>query len=324
MGSILSGRLQVHILTGMGHDEDRGKGRRLAAVDVGSNTVHALVADAADGKLDDVAHFVEMPELGPAVQETGAIGPLKTRQAIEALRSVLARAAEHRFEHLVAGATAAVRNASDRDEFLEAAAKAIGVPVRLISEQREAQLSFNGVASRHATKRSWLMADMGGGSTELVVAEGLEMIRWVSLELGSGSFAARFLSDPPRAGEREALRAAALPLVHRAPEFDAQKMVMTGGTASNLPLVISADNPPVVLDTKALLKAAERLDERPAAEVAERTGLPEPRVRALRGGVEILLLLLDFYGLDRIHVSHEGLRHGMLLAYLKKGEDWWK
>jgi exopolyphosphatase/guanosine-5'-triphosphate,3'-diphosphate pyrophosphatase len=217
-----------------------------------------------------------------------------------------------------------VRRAADRDEFLAAAGEAIGVPVRLISEQREAELSFRGVASRHAHRRTWLMMDMGGGSTELVVAEGAEMTRWTSLELGSGSFAARHLSDPPQPGEREALRAAALPVVRRAPECDANKLVMTGGTASNLPLVLSANSPPSVLDTQTLLKAAERLDERPAAEVAERTGLPEARVRALRGGVEILLLLLDFYGLDRVHVSHEGIRHGMLLAYLERGEEWWR
>jgi exopolyphosphatase/guanosine-5'-triphosphate,3'-diphosphate pyrophosphatase len=297
---------------------------RLAAVDVGSNTVHALVADGWDAQLEDIAHYVEMPELGVAVQQSGRVGPEKTREAIEALRSVLSRAAEHGYEHLVAGATAAVRRAADRDEFLAAAGEAIGVPVRLISEQREAELSFLGVASRHAHRRTWLMMDMGGGSTELVVAEGMEMLRWVSLELGSGSFAARHLSDPPRPGEREALRAAALPVVRKAPECDPHKLVMTGGTASNLPLVISAQSPPMVLDTRTLLKAAERLDERPAAEVAERTGLPEARVRALRGGVEILLLVLDFYGLDRVHVSHEGLRHGMLLTYLEKGEDWWR
>jgi exopolyphosphatase / guanosine-5'-triphosphate,3'-diphosphate pyrophosphatase len=297
---------------------------RLAAVDVGSNTVHALVADGWDAQLEDVAHYVEMPELGVAVQQTGRVGPDKTREAIGALRSVLSQAAQHGYEHLVAGATAAVRRAADRDEFLAAAGEAIGVPVRLISEQREAELSFRGVASRHAHRRTWLMMDMGGGSTELVVAEGAEMTRWTSLELGSGSFAARHLSDPPQPGEREALRAAALPVVRRAPECDANKLVMTGGTASNLPLVLSANSPPSVLDTQTLLKAAERLDERPAAEVAERTGLPEARVRALRGGVEILLLLLDFYGLDRVHVSHEGIRHGMLLAYLERGEEWWR
>ena len=83
-------------------------------------------------------------------------------------------------------------------------------------------------------------------------------------------------------------------------------------------------NPPAVLTTQALLSAEERLDAAPAAELANRLGLEEARVRALRGGVEILLLLLDYYGLHSLHVSHEGLRHGMILAWLQKGEEWWQ
>ena len=88
--------------------------------------------------------------------------------------------------------------------------------------------------------------------------------------------------------------------------------------------VLSANSPPVVLTTQALLSAEERLDAAPAAELANRLGLEEARVRALRGGVEILLLLLDYYGLHSLHVSHEGLRHGMILAWLQKGEEWWQ
>lgn len=298
--------------------------RRLAAVDVGSNTVHALVAEVRHGELHDVGHWVEMPELGAEVQRTGRIGPAKSAEAIAALETVLATAREMGFDQLVAGATAAVRNAADREEFLRAASEAIGVPVRLIAEEREADLSFQGVASRHAARHGWLMGDMGGGSTELVVAEGTRALRWASLRLGSGGLAARFLSDPPRPGEREALRAAAMDEVRRAPECDAQRLVMTGGTATSLPTVVSTRNPPSVLTTQALLTAAKRLDSEPAAVLATRFELPEGRVRALRGGVELLLLLLDFYGLDQYHVSHAGLRQGMILAWMERGEDWWR
>jgi exopolyphosphatase/guanosine-5'-triphosphate,3'-diphosphate pyrophosphatase len=297
---------------------------RLAAVDVGSNTVHALVADVRQGGLEDVAYVVEMPELGAEVERTGRIGPGAGARAIAALRTVLDGARAHGWEQLVAGATAAVRLAADRREFLAAASAAIGVPVRLIGERREAELSFLGVASRHGSRRGWLMGDLGGGSTELVVAEGARMLRWASLRVGSGSLASRHLSDPPRPGEREALRAAALAEVRRAPECEADRLVMTGGTASNLPLVVSTRRPPPILTTGALLRAADRLDAEPAQVVAERVHLPPARVRALRGGVELLLLLLDFYGLDRFHVSHAGLRHGMLLAWLERGEDWWR
>ena len=135
---------------------------------MGSNTVHSLVADACQGRLEDVAHYVEMPELGTVVARTGRIGEAKAEEAIAALRSVLERARKHGYEHLLAGATAAVRKAADRDQFLARASVAIGAPVRLISEQREAELSFRGVASRHASRRPWLMVDMGGASTELV------------------------------------------------------------------------------------------------------------------------------------------------------------
>lgn len=297
--------------------------RLLAAVDIGSNTVHALVADVHDGELRDVAQFVEMPELGAEVDRTGRIGPAKTAEALGALRSVLQRAREHGYGHIVAGATAAIRRAADRDAFLASASAAAGVPVRLIDEEREAEMSFEGVASRHAAEHGWLMGDMGGSSTELVVAHGRRLVRWVSLPLGSGSFASRYLSDPPRAGEREALREAALNEVRSAPEYEAHRLVMTGGTASNLPMALSQHHPPSVVSTAQLRTASERLDAAEASVVGQRVGLPEARVRALRGGVELLLLLLDFYGLDRFHVSHAGLRQGMLLAWIEKGEDWW-
>jgi exopolyphosphatase/pppGpp-phosphohydrolase len=149
------------------------------------------------------------------------------------------------------------------------------------------------------------------------------MEAWVSLPIGSGVFADRFLGDPPRPGEREALRAAVLAAISSAPESGGDKLVATGGTASHLPRVLSAQSPPAVLDTQALLETERRLDADPAVFVAERLGLPEPRIRALRGGVEILLVLLDFYGQHRVHVTHAGLRQGMLLAYLQRPDSWW-
>src|ERR1700675_2195897 len=149
---------------------------RLAAVDIGSNTVHSLVADVVRGKLEEVAHYVEMPELGARVARTGEIGA-GAKTAIRALRSVVARARSHNFDVLIAGATEAVRQARDGAEFARAAGEAIGVTVHMISAKREAELSCLGVASRHAVRREWVMVDIGGGSTEVVIARGREMLR---------------------------------------------------------------------------------------------------------------------------------------------------
>jgi exopolyphosphatase/guanosine-5'-triphosphate,3'-diphosphate pyrophosphatase len=296
---------------------------RLAAVDVGSNTVHALVADVVHGRLVDIAHYVEMPELGAQVARTGFIGP-RSKTAIRALRSVVAQAKTHGYEVLIAGATEAVRQASDREAFVRLASDAIGTPVHTIGAHREAELSFLGVASSHAGRREWVMADLGGASTEIVVGNARKMVRSATLPIGSGVLASTHLSDPPKPEERARLRRAALHELAHAPDADVERLVATGGTASNLPLVLAKRNPPIVLTTTALLTCESRLDAGKAADVAAKVQLPPNRIKAMRAGVEVLLLLLDWYGLAVLHVSHQGLRHGMLLAYLERGEDWWK
>ncbi len=296
---------------------------RLAAVDIGSNTVHILVADVVRNKLEDVAHYVEMPELGSRVARTGSIGT-KGRIAIRALKSVVARARKHGYERLIAGATAAVRQASDGEAFAVKAGEAIGAPVHIISGRREAELSFLGVASRHAARREWAMVDLGGASTEVVIGRGHDMLRSATLPIGSGVLSSMYLSDPPRPEERARLRKAALRELAHAPDGDIERLVATGGTASNLPIVLSKRSPPSVLTTADLLACERRLDARRAADVARHVGLPPNRVKALRAGVEAMLLFLDWYGLAVLQISHEGLRHGMLLAYLERGEDWWR
>jgi exopolyphosphatase/pppGpp-phosphohydrolase len=296
---------------------------RLAAVDIGSNTVHVLVADVVRDKLVDVAHYVEMPELGSQVARTGRIGP-RSRAAIRALRVVLAKAENHGYDTLIAAATQAVRQASDGEAFARQAGEAIGTPIHIIAARREAELSFLGVASRHAARREWLMVDLGGASTEVAVGREREMLRSAVLPIGSGVLASTYLSDPPKPEERARMRRAALRELPHAPDADVERLVATGGTASNLPSVLARRNPPGVLTTEDLLRCESRLDAGRAKAVAAKLGLPVNRVKAMRAGVEALLLFLDWYGLALLHISHEGLRHGMLLAYLERGPDWWR
>src|SRR5260370_39150933 len=104
---------------------------RLCAVDIGSNTVHSLVADVVRGRLEDVAHYVEMPELGPQVARTGAIGS-RAKPALRSLRFVVAQARGHGFEHLIAGATQAVRQASDGEAFAHQSSAATGAPGHIL------------------------------------------------------------------------------------------------------------------------------------------------------------------------------------------------
>src|SRR6201981_3447305 len=254
---------------------------RLAAVDIGSNNLHILVADVVRGKLVDVAHYVEMPELGAQVAKRGAIGS-KSRVALRALRKVVAEARTHHYDHLIACATEAVREAKDGPAFVKQASEAIGAPVRIISGKKEAQLSFVGAASRHAIRREWAVVDMGGGSTEIVIAEGHRMLRSPSLPIGSGVLAATYLTDPPKPEERAKLRRAALRELAGAPDGDVERLVATGGTASNPPPALAGRTPPAVLTTQDLLTCETRLDGKRAGHLAAQFGLPASRIKALR------------------------------------------
>src|SRR5258708_13287101 len=130
---------------------------RLAAVDIGSNTVHALVADVVRGRLEDVAHYVEMPELGAHVAKTGAIGA-RGRVVIRALRKVLAQAATHHYAGLIAGATQPVRQATDGEAFARQAGDAIGTAVHSTPAPRDADPRFLALPPRHSPTRQWATA----------------------------------------------------------------------------------------------------------------------------------------------------------------------
>src|SRR5712692_6025397 len=150
-----------------------------------------------------------MPELGPSVSRTGVIGS-RARIALRAIRKVYEEARSHGFDTLIAGATQAVRQAKDSAAFVRQAGEIVGVPIRIIPARREAALSFLGAASRHAIRREWALVDLGGASTEIVIARGHEMLRSAGLAIGSGVLAATYLSDPPKPQERARLRKAAL------------------------------------------------------------------------------------------------------------------
>ena len=297
---------------------------RMAAVSVGSNTVHALIADVTGGRIEEISRRALLSGLGAAVERYGRIGTDKQAEALDHLRKLVEEARQAGSSEILCGATAAVRRAADGPEFIGAAEAVVRLPVRIISGRREAQLSFLGAASTHSYPGRWLLADLGGGSTERVVAEGSSGLVYASLELGSAALAARHLGDPPTGEERAKVRRDALAVLREGPECEPERLVVTGGTSSTLPRILSPANPPAILSRTELLDLAERLDAEPAPSLSRRLDVPEARLRSMRAGVEILLLLLDWCRLDSLHVSHEGIRHGMLIARGLKGAAWWK
>jgi exopolyphosphatase/guanosine-5'-triphosphate,3'-diphosphate pyrophosphatase len=300
--------------------------RRLAALDIGSNTLHLLVAEpAAGGGLKEILHEVVMPRIGKAVQETGRVGEAKLAEVSGEVRRLADLAREHGAELLLVGATEAVRRAADRARVLAVISEAAGGPCRLISPEAEARLSFRGATAAHGGPGLSLVADIGGGSTECVLGEDGQIVALASVPIGSGSITERWLrSDPPEWAQLEACAAGVRDELATAPDGDPVRGIATGGTATTLPALLGRPQGSAGGDlTRTDLDLCRHiLVNDPSAAVAQRFGIEAARARVLAGGVEIIDAVRERYRLDAVSVSHQGLRDGMILAYLEVGEAW--
>jgi exopolyphosphatase/guanosine-5'-triphosphate,3'-diphosphate pyrophosphatase len=173
---------------------------RLAAIDVGSNSVHMVVADVtSDGRIEVVDRVKEMVRLGRQTFTTGRLPAAAMDLAVRAVKTFSRLARARRVERMRAVATSAVREARNGGAFVRRLRHETGLPVKVISGAEEARLIFR--AARHALGLEGgphLLVDVGGGSVELVLAYDGRPLWLRSLPLGTARITERFLiNDPP-------------------------------------------------------------------------------------------------------------------------------
>src|SRR5215469_4277961 len=151
----------------------------LAAIDIGSNTIHIVAARCQPDNLDIIEDQVELVRIGESVTATGTISAEKRAAAISVLHRYRALAEQHLAEQIFTVATEAIRKASNSDEFLEEIKRETGLEVLLISGNAEATLSFYGAtyeeSRRPGTPAHIAVMDVGGGSTELITARNMHI-----------------------------------------------------------------------------------------------------------------------------------------------------
>src|SRR5579862_1930244 len=177
---------------------------RLGAIDVGSNSVHMIVADVSrEGHLEVVDRVKEMVRLGRRSFTTGRLTTESMDLAVRALMNFKRLLRVRRVTRLRAVATSAVREARNRTEFIRRIKRETGLTVEVISGLDEARLIFQ--AARHALGLDGgphLLIDVGGGSVELVLVQDGRPLWMRSLPLGVARLSERFLpDDPPSAGQ---------------------------------------------------------------------------------------------------------------------------
>ncbi|WP_407316598.1 Ppx/GppA phosphatase family protein [Isoptericola halotolerans] len=177
---------------------------RVAAVDCGTNSIRLLVADVSgDGTLTELDRRMEIVRLGQGVDRTGELAPEALERTLAASRDYAKVAAELGATRVRFVATSATRDARNRGDFVHGVRAALGVDPEVVSGEEEALLSFRGATSGSASEHPgpYLVVDLGGGSTELVLGTSTPDAA-VSMDVGSVRLTERHLhSDPPTAAE---------------------------------------------------------------------------------------------------------------------------
>jgi len=176
---------------------------RIAAIDIGSDTVHLLIAEASSSPDGTLVRRVEqrgdLIELGRQVALSGRVGkPVATR--LEATLQRYLKFARGRTDRVVIGATEALRRATDGPGLVERLSGELGEPVRVLSGTREASLGLAGAVHRLDPAGSQLFIDSGGASTELTMTDGRRAVASASLPVGAALLGVGLRADPPDPG----------------------------------------------------------------------------------------------------------------------------
>jgi len=303
-----------------------------AAIDIGSNTIHIVVARCKPDDLDIVEDEVELVRIGESVNASGEISPEKRDAAIATLRQYKELAQRHGAEQVGVVATEAIRKARNSAEFLEDVQRETGLQVHLINGDVEAVLTFYGATYEQLKEpgapAQLSVMDLGGGSTELVMAQNMHITWRTSIPIGSGWLHDRFLSSNPPTPDDLTTSETFLRTYLQGMRIKQHpaSLIVTGGSANSLLLMAQQafrlDRSTNRLTYADLVRCEGILDALPAEEISQRYGQPLARARILPAGALIIREVMSRLNLQEITVSPHGIREGVLLAYERYGENW--
>lgn len=299
---------------------------RVAVVDIGSNSTRLLIADVQGGRVVERDRRSIVTRLGEGLERTGALGEGPQQRVLRVLDGYAAAIDEHEATVRTAVLTSAARDAANGPDFLRTIRDRYGLDADVISGEEEARLTFLGAtAARADGDATVLVADIGGGSTELVTGRGGAVDFHVSTQLGVVRHTERHLAhDPPHEDELTALRADARETLAAAVPADVRTAVGTviavAGTATMsaaMELELEPYDAAAVeghrLTLQALRERLAALAAVPLQERARTPGLDPDRAPTIVAGVAILVAVLEAVGAEAVEVSDRDILWGRAL-----------
>ncbi len=310
---------------------------RLAAIDVGTNSIRLMVTEArGDGGYRVLDDEKAVTRLGKGLAETGEIAPDSVAAAVEAVARMVRIAEGHGATHIRAVATSAVREAENGDDVVRAVRDATGVELEVISASEEARMSYRSVA--HAfdlSKMNAAIVDIGGGSTEVVLSAAGVIDRMHLFPLGAVRLTERFNAGGRVDGATlKAMRTEVRSRLREAAgrhDIAPQLLFGTGGTFTALArvsLLLGSDEEASDLlpfnvrghemhhaEIRHLLDA---LREMSVGERSKVPGLTRDRAEVIVAGVVILDCVMEWLGVNTVRVHDGGIRDGLMLSMMEE------
>ena len=300
----------------------------LAAVDLGSNSFHMVVARYSHGQLVIIDRLREMVRLASGVEANGEFDRAAAARAIACLERFGQRLRAMRAGTVRAVGTSALRVAHRKEPFLARARAALGHPIEIISGREEARLIYAGVATnlpREPQRR--LIVDIGGGSTELIIGRGLTPIELESVRVGCVVISERYfaegkISAKRMAAARVAVRQQLVPLLGTFRRRGWQVCAGSSGTVRAIGEAIRELNPRTNVITAS---GIERLANQVVAAGHTRElrfwAVTEERRPVFPGGVAILAEIFKVFGVKEMRVVDGALREGLLYDMVGRYTD---
>lgn len=300
-----------------------GKNNFAAAIDLGSNSFHILVAEFINGNMHPVHCWGEKIQLAEGLDQHARLGAAAKQRAFDCLTRFAEAISGVPVEQVRVVGTHALRRAEDSDEFVAQAEKLLGVSVDVISGEQEAHIIYQGVragkkAQGEAVAESTLVIDIGGGSTELVLGKGDEILHCTSLPMGCVSYSQRYFPEQSCtpasfAQSLQALKTDLEPVRGMYFSQHWQQAIGTAGTALAIESVLMAQGwVSAGISRAGLEKFAALLCEGNCVTAMQLPGLARERFDIVTAGVAIMLAVFQVFDIEHLETSADSLREGLI------------
>lgn len=302
--------------------------QHIAAVDLGSNSFHMIVARRGDDGTPTLTDRLREPvRLAEHLHDTGGIHPEAEQRALECLARFGQRLSGFPNHCVRAVGTNTMRRAQDGVQFRKKAEAALGHRIEIISGIEEARLIYAGVSlDRAPDKERRLVFDIGGGSTELIAGRSLTPTLLESLSMGCVVFSDQFFAKGkvnPKQWEK-AVTAANMKLEPVSKAFRRHgwdRALGCSGTIRNVANIVACEFGETHITRKALKQIAEKLIDVGHVDKLKLDGLKDERRPVFAGGLAILYAILDSLDIATLELSDRALRDGLLMDLMGRLDD---